>query len=55
LLREARAPLGGVVLNLMPRRRSGGYYYYYDSYYDYSYQGYYADGKKQKKERAIAA
>lgn len=39
LLREAEAPLGGVILNLMPRRRTGYGYYYYHSYYDYAYGG----------------
>jgi capsular exopolysaccharide synthesis family protein len=46
ILREAEAPLAGVILNLMPRRRGGGYYYYYDSYYDYSYHGHYGEKKK---------
>ncbi len=42
LLRQAGAPLAGVVLNRMPRRRGGGYGYYYSPYYDYAYQGKYA-------------
>lgn len=43
LLRNAGAPLAGVVLNRLPRRRGGGYgYYYYSPYYDYSYHGKYA-------------
>jgi capsular exopolysaccharide synthesis family protein len=45
LLMEAEAPLAGLILNLMPRTR-GGYGYYYDSYYDYSYHGYYGDKAK---------
>jgi capsular exopolysaccharide synthesis family protein len=53
LLREAQAPLSGVLLNMMPRRKSRGYgYYYYDSYYDYAYRGdYYGskDGRKTKR------
>jgi capsular exopolysaccharide synthesis family protein len=39
ILREANAPLAGVILNLMPRMGRAGYYY--DSYYEYSYRGYY--------------
>ncbi len=46
ILKEAGAPLAGVILNMMPRRRSMGYGYY-DSYYDYSYHGkYYGEKKK---------
>jgi capsular exopolysaccharide synthesis family protein len=48
ILKEAEAPLAGVILNMIPRRRSGGYGYYYDSYYDYAYRGdYYAEKKKK--------
>ncbi|MBI5387452.1 MAG: polysaccharide biosynthesis tyrosine autokinase [Verrucomicrobia bacterium] len=43
LLRNAGAPLAGVVLNRLPRRRGPGYgYYYYSPYYDYSYYGKYS-------------
>jgi capsular exopolysaccharide synthesis family protein len=42
MLRHAEAPIGGVILNLLPRSRQGGYYYY-DSYYDYGYHGKYAE------------
>lgn len=45
ILSEVNAPLAGVLLNLMPRAR-GGYGTYYDSYYDYSYHGYYGDKEK---------
>jgi len=41
LLRQAEAPLSGVVLNLLARSR-GGYGYSYYSYYDYAYRGKYA-------------
>jgi len=54
LLREAEARLGGVILNLMPRRRRGYGYYYYDSYYDYAYRGDYyrtKHGRKRKRQR----
>ena len=44
LLREAEAPLAGVVLNLLPRSRNTAYYY--DSYYSYSYYGKYYSQKK---------
>jgi polysaccharide biosynthesis transport protein len=54
LLREAGAPLAGVILNLMARRRSGGYYYY-DSYYHYSYHGYYSEKQKSRKPEKVAA
>lgn len=40
MLLGADAPLGGIILNRMPRRRGPGYYY--DPYYDYSYHGKYA-------------
>ena len=43
LLKGARAPLSGLVLNRMPLRRGIGYgYYYYNPYYDYRYHGKYA-------------
>jgi capsular exopolysaccharide synthesis family protein len=45
ILREAEAPLAGVILNLLPRSRGRGYYYYYDSYYDYAYRGNYGEKK----------
>jgi Mrp family chromosome partitioning ATPase len=45
ILREAEAPLAGVILNLLPRSRGQGYYYYYDSYYDYAYRGNYGEKK----------
>src|SRR5262249_30584311 len=47
ILREAEAPLGGVILNLVPRSR-GRYGYYYDSYYTYNYYGDYGYGAKKK-------
>ena len=43
LLREAEAPMAGVVLNLLPRTRNAAYYY--ASYYDYGYHGKYAPKK----------
>ncbi|GDY20923.1 chain-length determining protein [Verrucomicrobiota bacterium] len=40
MLRQAEAPLAGLILNRLPRRVGlGGYYY--DSYYNYSYYGKY--------------
>jgi capsular exopolysaccharide synthesis family protein len=52
LLREGEAPLAGVIMNQMPRSRGGGYAY--DSYYHYSYYGYYTDkeGRKKSKDKA---
>ena len=50
VLREASAPLAGVIMNQMPRRRGVGYYY--DSYYQYSYYGY--DTDKKKSDRLAA-
>jgi capsular exopolysaccharide synthesis family protein len=50
MLREASAPLAGVIMNQMPRRRGVGYYY--DSYYHYSYYGY--DTDKKKPDRLAA-
>jgi polysaccharide biosynthesis transport protein len=49
LLKDAGAPLSGVVLNMMPRGGFSGYYY--DTYYNYQYHGYYGD----KKDRKLAA
>jgi Mrp family chromosome partitioning ATPase len=48
LLKDAGAPLSGVVLNMMPRGGFSGYYY--DTYYNYQYHGYY----EQKKDRKVA-
>ena len=42
ILRQAEAPLVGVILNMMPRN-SDGYYYY-----DYAYYGKYADEEERK-------
>jgi capsular exopolysaccharide synthesis family protein len=53
MLKEAGAPLAGVILNLLPRARNG-YGYHYDSYYSYGYYGNYAD-QKQKERHAEAA
>lgn len=50
MLLEADAPLAGVVMNQMPRSRSGGYY---DSYYSYSYYGYYSDRQPGKRDGKI--
>lgn len=41
ILREADAPLAGVILNLLPRVHGAGYYY--DSYYEYTYHGDYSE------------
>jgi len=51
MLKEAGAPLAGVILNLIPRAR-GGYGYYYDSYYSYGYYGKYGYGKEREAEKA---
>jgi capsular exopolysaccharide synthesis family protein len=45
LLNNAGAPIGGVVLNLLPNRRFSGYYYSY--YHGYGYGHY---GKKESKD-----
>ena len=45
LLNNAGAPVGGVVLNLLPNRRYSGYYYSY--YHGYGYGHY---GRKESKE-----
>jgi len=39
MLRQAEAPLSGVILNLLPRNRGSGYGY--GSYYEYAYRGKY--------------
>jgi capsular exopolysaccharide synthesis family protein len=49
-LQRANAPLGGIVLNLLPNRRfSGGYYYSY--YHGYGYGSY---GKKEEAKTPVA-
>jgi capsular exopolysaccharide synthesis family protein len=51
MLNKLGAPIGGVVLNLMPNRRfSDGYYYYY--YRGYSYDAY---GKKEAYKTRLNA
>ena len=45
ILRQAEAPLVGVLLNMMPRNRDGYYYY------DYAYYGKYAE---EAEERRVA-
>jgi hypothetical protein len=39
MLKSANAPIGGLVLNLLPNRLLNGYYYSYYSHYSY-YKGY---------------
>jgi polysaccharide biosynthesis transport protein len=51
LLQKANAPIGGIVLNLLPNRRfTGGYYYSY--YHGYGYGSY---GKKEANETPVDA
>jgi capsular exopolysaccharide synthesis family protein len=52
LLRKGGAPIGGVVLNLVPNRRISGYYYSY--YHGYGY-GHYGYGKKEADESSVDA
>ena len=40
LLNQANAPIGGMVLNLLPNRRFSGYYYSYYHGYGYGHYGY---------------
>jgi len=40
LLNKANAPIGGMVLNLLPNRRFSGYYYSYYHGYGYGHYGY---------------
>jgi capsular exopolysaccharide synthesis family protein len=56
LLRQAEAPLAGIILNRMPRRWDLGYGdYYYGPYYDYSYRGkYLRNGKSKRKAQKEA-
>jgi polysaccharide biosynthesis transport protein len=53
MLKEAGAPLAGVILNQIPRSR-GGYGYHYDSYYSYGYYGKYSYGGKEKAKSEAA-
>ncbi|MDB6053975.1 MAG: hypothetical protein JWN25_1498 [Verrucomicrobiales bacterium] len=41
ILQGVEAPMGGIILNRLPRRRGPGYYY--NSYYDYSYKDKYGE------------
>jgi capsular exopolysaccharide synthesis family protein len=50
LLNKANAPIGGIVLNLMPNRRFAGYYYSY--YHGYGYGHY---GVKDKDKDSVKA
>jgi capsular exopolysaccharide synthesis family protein len=50
LLNKANAPIGGIVLNLLPNRRLGGYYYSY--YHGYGYGTY---GRKEEEKTPVDA
>jgi capsular exopolysaccharide synthesis family protein len=48
LLNKANAPIGGIVLNMMPNRRFSGYYYSY--YHGYGY-GHYGHSEKKSADK----
>jgi capsular exopolysaccharide synthesis family protein len=50
LLNKANAPIGGIVLNLLPNRKLGGYYYSY--YHGYGYGTY---GRKEEQKTPVGA
>jgi capsular exopolysaccharide synthesis family protein len=52
LLNKANAPIGGIVLNLLPNRRFSGYYYSY--YHGYGY-GHYGYGDKEADKAPVDA
>ena len=52
LLNKANAPIGGIVLNLMPNRRFTGYYYSY--YHGYGY-GHYGHKEKESVKTPVDA
>jgi capsular exopolysaccharide synthesis family protein len=52
LLNKANAPIGGIVLNLMPNRRFSGYYYSY--YHGYGY-GHYGHKEKEPTKTPVDA
>jgi len=52
LLNKASAPVGGIVLNLVPNRRISGYYYSY--YHGYGY-GHYGYDKKEADKTSVDA
>jgi polysaccharide biosynthesis transport protein len=52
LLNKANAPIGGIVLNLMPNRRFSGYYYSY--YHGYGY-GHYGHKEKEPVKTPVDA
>ena len=53
LLKKANAPIGGIVLNLLPNRRFSGYYYSYYHGYGYGHYGY--GEKKTDKKTPVGA
>lgn len=52
LLNKANAPIGGIVLNMMPNRRFAGYYYSY--YHGYGY-GHYGHKDKEAEKASVGA
>ena len=50
LLKNASAPIGGLVLNRLPNRLINGYYYSYYQGYGYGKYGHYGSSSKKSKE-----
>ena len=55
LLKNANAPIAGVVLNMLPNRIINGYYYSYYQGYGYGHYGHYGKKKKSKSDKASPA
>lgn len=51
LLKNANAPVAGLVLNLLPNRLVNGYYYSYYQGYGYGHYGHYGKKKKSKNNK----
>lgn len=54
LLKNANAPIGGMILNMLPNRIINGYYYSYYQGYGYGHYGHYGK-KKSKRGKATPA
>jgi len=54
LLKNANAPIAGLVLNMLPNRLINGYYYSYYQGYGYGHYGHYGK-KKSKRDKAVPA
>src|SRR5665213_355302 len=54
LLKQANAPIAGLILNLLPNRLINGYYYSYYQGYGYGHYGHYGKKKSKKDKDSLA-